>query len=467
LSTSSTDANCGASDGTATASVSGGTSGYTYAWAPSGGTASTANNLAAGSYTVTVTDANGCTAQSVVAVSNSGNLSVTTTQTDENCGAADGTATATASGGSGSYSYAWTSGGTNAVETGLTAGTYSVTVTDLGTGCVTVENVTITNVGAVTAVVSADLTICAGSQLTLTASGGTAYSWDDGSGVISTSSSFTVFPTVTTTYTVTVSDGNCTDVASVVITVNSVPSTTISGNTALCAGETTTLTATGGSTFLWGGGETTASITVTPGTNTTYSVVGSDNGCSSPAANAVVTVDDMPIAVAGSNVTTTYLSSGGNVSFNSSGSLGTNFDWNFGDANASNNANPAHAYTAAGLFTAELSVMNGGCSVVATDTISIEVLDDVGVEDGFLNAQIDVYPNPTDGQLNIAITGWSGNPLNLRLTDTRGRLVYVESYEGLHGDRTLSLNLEGEARGIYFLQMTSDGESKTVKVLRQ
>jgi PKD repeat protein len=465
--TSSTDANCGANDGTATVTASGGTSGYTYLWSPTGGTGATATALAAGTYSATVTDANGCTAQASVTVNNVGGLSVTTSQADENCGAADGTATATPIGGSGSYSYAWSSGGNAATETGLSGGTYTVIVTDLGNGCIATASVTIGSIGAVTAIVSPDLTICVGSQLTLTASGGTSYSWDDGSGVISTNSTVTVFPTATTIYTATVSDGNCSDVESVVVTVVSLPSTTISGNTSLCLGESTTLTASGGTSFLWAGGETTTSITVSPSTSTTYTVVGTANGCSSPTANVVVTVDDLPVAVAGSNVTTTYLSTGANVNFNSSGSQGTNFDWDFDDTNTSNSANPSHSYAAAGLFTVELSVTNGGCQIVATDTILIEVLDDVGIENGALNAQVDVYPNPTSSQLNIAVTDWSGKALQLRLTDTRGRLVYMESFEGLQGDHLLSLDLEDEARGVYFLQMTTDDERKTVKVLRQ
>ena len=84
LSTAVTDATCGASDGTASVSASGGTSPYTYLWS-NGQTSSTATGLAPGSYTVTVTDANNCTATATVGVSNVGAPSTTSTATNASC----------------------------------------------------------------------------------------------------------------------------------------------------------------------------------------------------------------------------------------------------------------------------------------------------------------------------------------------------------------------------------------------
>jgi len=121
----------GGSDGQATASGSGGVGSYTYLWS-NGQTTATATNLMASTYNVTVTDANGGNDVASVTITEPDVLLATiTTVTDESLpGAADGSATVTASGGTPPYGYLWSNGGTTATITGLTAGTYTVTVTD-------------------------------------------------------------------------------------------------------------------------------------------------------------------------------------------------------------------------------------------------------------------------------------------------------------------------------------------------
>jgi PKD repeat protein len=123
-------------NGQAAASVSGGTTPYTYLWS-NGATTATASNLCAGSYTVTVTDAAGCQTTSNATVSQPATLAVTGSGTDELNGN-DGTVSITTTGGTTGYTYSWTgpNGFTSTSEdlTGLAAGTYSVTVTDAN-GC--------------------------------------------------------------------------------------------------------------------------------------------------------------------------------------------------------------------------------------------------------------------------------------------------------------------------------------------
>ncbi|MFC5682459.1 SprB repeat-containing protein, partial [Flavobacterium sp. MAHUQ-51] len=107
---SKTDVSCnGGSNGTATVSPTGGTPSYTYSWSPSGGTAATATGLAAGSYTVTVTDANGCTATKSFTITQPTALNATAgSKTDVSCnGGSNGTATVSPTGGTPSYTYSW------------------------------------------------------------------------------------------------------------------------------------------------------------------------------------------------------------------------------------------------------------------------------------------------------------------------------------------------------------------------
>ncbi|MCR9066842.1 MAG: hypothetical protein NXI00_22920, partial [Cytophagales bacterium] len=114
-------------------SVTGGTTNYSYSWTPAGGSLATANNLAAGTYTVTVTDANGCNASATVNITQPNVLSASiSSQTNVSCnGLSDGAATVSVTGGTTNYSYSWTpAGGSLATANNLAAGTYTVTVTD-------------------------------------------------------------------------------------------------------------------------------------------------------------------------------------------------------------------------------------------------------------------------------------------------------------------------------------------------
>lgn len=206
-------------DGTATVTPAGGTSGYTYLWSDSQTTA-TATGLAAGTYSVTVTDANGCTATSSVTVYDP--LDATASEsTPVSCnGGSDAEITVTVTGGAAPYTYLWddASASTTATITGLSAGSYEVTVTDAN-GNTTTANVTI---GEPTQLVVAVGTVtdvtCTGNTdgaVTTTISGGTTsytFSWDNGETTQNLSG------VVEGTYVLTVTDANgCTETATAVV----------------------------------------------------------------------------------------------------------------------------------------------------------------------------------------------------------------------------------------------------------
>ncbi len=162
--------NCnGGADGSATVTVSGGTSPYTYLWSPVGGTNATASNLQAGNYTVNITDGNGCTTTASASVAEPVVMSVNVTGTGSvTCNSGnDGTATANVSGGTAAFTYVWSPGGaTSNALTGLSAGTYTVTVTDFN-GCSGSGSITITEPPALSTTANAPAEVC-GSQVTLT-----------------------------------------------------------------------------------------------------------------------------------------------------------------------------------------------------------------------------------------------------------------------------------------------------------
>ncbi|KIA95264.1 hypothetical protein OA88_21905, partial [Flavobacterium sp. JRM] len=161
------------SNASATVTATGGAGSYTYSWSPSGGTAATASGLTAGTYTVTVTDENGCFKDQSFTIIEPTAITTSGTHTNVSCnGQADGTATVTASGGSGALSYTWSpSGGTAATATGLTAGTYTVTVTDEN-GCFKDQSFTIIEP------VAHNLAVTFGGNNVLSASqSGATYQW--------------------------------------------------------------------------------------------------------------------------------------------------------------------------------------------------------------------------------------------------------------------------------------------------
>lgn len=132
-------------NGTATVMPSGGSPGYTYSWAPYGGTAATATGLAAGVYTVTITDSTSASISRTVTVTQpAAALTATTTNTGvTTSGGSDGTATVSPAGGTAPYTNFWTpTGGNSQTASGLAEGTYTATVVDAN-GCFATATATI------------------------------------------------------------------------------------------------------------------------------------------------------------------------------------------------------------------------------------------------------------------------------------------------------------------------------------
>ena len=293
---SQTNISCnGGSNGTATVAPGGGISPYTYSWSPSGGTGFTAIGLSAGSYTVTVTDIVGCTATRNFIITQPPAISATpASQTNISCfGGSNGAAAInTATGGAGGYTYNWTPGnptgdGTVSV-TGLTAGTWTCTVTDANT-CTTIVNFTITQPTIISTATAAQTNVScnggANGSASVTPSGGLGgytYSWSPSGGTAATATGLSAG-----TYTVTVTDANsCTATRSFIITQPTVISTATAAQTNVsCNGgsngsaSVTPSGGAGGYTYSWSPSGATAA-TATGLSAGTYTVTVTDaNSC--------------------------------------------------------------------------------------------------------------------------------------------------------------------------------------------
>lgn len=260
----STTANC--RNGTATVTGAGGTSPYTYVWSNAQATA-TRNNLSAGYYYVTITDALGCTANSGTYISQGIVISSTTNMTAEHCNDGNGTATVSPTNGSAPFTYLWSTGNTTSHITGLSAGGYSVNITD-NNGCTANSYVSVSKSSPVVASATATQTLCTvnNGSVTVTASGGTtpySYYWNSSPPQVTASAT----GLGAGSYNVTVTDAQgCIQHALATVTQSTTLSMSLQKTDPVCGGAPGSAIATvsGGSTpytYAWNTGSTTASVT--------------------------------------------------------------------------------------------------------------------------------------------------------------------------------------------------------------
>jgi gliding motility-associated-like protein len=280
-----------------TAIPSGGTLPYTYNWTPGGSTADTLANVGANSYTVTVTDANGCTASQTIVVTEPAVLSVSSIITNPSCNTiSDGAIDVTVTGGNLPYGFAWAGGSTATTEdlTGLLGGGYIVTVTD-GNGCVVTDSSTLVPVQSVNVFAGNDTTFCQNGSITLSAisTAATSFQWFQlgGSNVGSTASVVITPPTGTTSYYVQVDNGTgCTNSDTITISSNAMPTANAGTDATIIIGTSTVIggspTTASGNTIVWNplpglDNSTSANPVAAPVSTTTYTVtVTSPEGCS-------------------------------------------------------------------------------------------------------------------------------------------------------------------------------------------
>lgn len=311
-----TDANCNANNGQISLTVQYGYPAYTYLW-NDGTTTEDRVSLTTGTYTVTVTDSINCTISvSATVGQDNSTMSINHTSTMPSCnGGSNGSITATGTiGGVGPFTYTWSNGFTGAVNSGLTAGTYTVTSTS-STGCTVSKTITLGQPTVLTVSRNVFPITCNGfnnGAITTTPSGGTSpytFLWNSGA--------FTQNRTglAPGTYTVTVTDSRgCTASASGTITEPLQLNVTTSPSPLACSGGATGsvyTTVTGGVpayTYWWGGGVTTANrINVNAGT---YNVTVTDaNGCSANGSGTIPAYTPLTTSTASTTAVTCY---GGN-----------------------------------------------------------------------------------------------------------------------------------------------------------
>lgn len=327
--------------------------GYSYSWLPATGlTGTTTYNPGASpsvttTYTVTITDANGCTGSDSVKIYSDPQIIIAKTAIDVSCnGACNGQTIVIPSGGSGVYTYNWSSGCTTASCTNLCPGSYTVTVTD-SWGCTATADTAVTEppalLASITGQTPASCNAACDGTATAAASGGTpgstgyAYSWN----TLPAQNTAAASAMCAGPYAVTVTDSQgCQSTASVTITepapvvVPPIPVSTI------CIGSSTTITAApagGNGTYHYGWlpagtGADVPSVTVSPVVTSTYTVNVTDgNGCTSPPVVATVNVNP-PLTVTASGATAVCPGASAPISAVAGGGNGGPYTYNWGPA---------------------------------------------------------------------------------------------------------------------------------------
>ncbi|NBO61191.1 MAG: LamG domain-containing protein [Flavobacteriia bacterium] len=441
----------------------------TYAWSNGATTSSiTVTPAQTTAYTCTVTMNGTTTTQSqTITVNALPNVSAGTNQTI--C-----TGTSITLSGSGASTYTWNNGVINGVSfTPNNTQTYTVTGTD-GNGCTNTAQTTVT-VNALPMVgAGTNQTVCAGTSVTLSGSGASTYTWNNG---VSNGVSFT--PNNTQTYTVTGTDGNgCTNTAQTTVTVNALPMVGAGMNQTVCAGTSVTLSGSGASTFTWNNGVTNG-VSFTPNNTQTYTVTGTDgNGCANtaqvlvtvanPSSSSITETACLSYTLNGQNYTqsgtyeqnlTNVLGCDSTLTLNltilplpnlpniyialnnvlsTDAQPNTFYQWIYCTSGLpiANATDTFYTATINGVYAVEAS---NSCGTVSSDCITIS---NSGIYE-YVD-QLKLFPNPTKDFL--IIDGLKESAINFELRDVTGRLILIGTLDASNNSLDMSPFSEGNYR---------------------
>lgn len=284
------------------------------------------------------------------------------------------------------------------------------------------------------------------------------YDWSTGH---NTQTVFILADTITTTTTIDIyaedAYGLYTE-KTVVLILDPGPYVDLGNDTLICGDTVFTLDAGNPQmNYNWSTGHTSQTIDVSQ--NGQYSVeVMHNNGCTHED-SIVVTFEAFPIA------TFVYTDTNINsfVNFNSGGSYGSSYVWDFGDGNGAYIQDPKHYYTQQGSYTVTLTVENE-CGVdVYSQTITVV---HIGIDDPSAFADVSVYPNPSEGLFTIDIATVKNQDIQLSLTNVQGQAVQSEWLKNVSNAKH-TLDLSTVAKGIYYLKLQAGTEIIVKKLVIQ
>lgn len=347
-----------------------------------------------------------------------------------------------------------------------TAGTYSLEVRTSFTGDLAPTNDVITRSVVLSAtpnvptVTTGSTSFCSGSNVTLTAAStttGATYQWYLNGTAINGATSASYTANTAGSYTATaIVGGSCASPASAATTLTvkttpAAPSLSASGSYTICTGDSVTLTAssaTPGVTYNWfKNGNLIAGVTTAiykAKTSGTYTVTATANGCGSPVSIArTVTVNSIPF-------TPTVTQSGSVLT--SSASTGN--QWYKNNAIIPGATAKNYTVTSSGTYKAVVTINN--CSSLPSNSVNMTI---AGLGEDMAGLDVKVYPNPSNGLYNIELP--QGKVHELTVTDLTGKVISNQKVNS----KTIELDLQKSAKGIYILKLQSEGKTAIRKLV--
>lgn len=430
------------------------TTATTYNWSNSANTSSI-NVTTSGTYTVTVSNASGCSAVStpiVVTVNPLPAANVSPGGPTTFCQGGSVILTSTSG-----TTYLWNNNSSTQSILATTSGSYIVTVTDAN-GCSNSSTPVVVTVNALptaTATPNGNTSFCTGDSLEICATGGTGFLWS------TAEMTSCIWVNATGAYNVQVTDANgCTSPVSNTVNVNvsatPPPTVNVSGDSVLCDGETVELCSSPADSYLWSNGDTTQCITVNAA-DVYYVSVTNANQCDGIglSGDVTITVNAAPTAA--------FTSSGfyPTLTFTNASTGATAYTWDFGDGNSSSQASPTHFYQTEGTYTVCLVAENAsGC----TDTLctSVDVL--TALEPVQAISSMQLFPNPAELEATLELTLADHAALTVQVISLTGEVIFtqVDAQPASHVQYTLDLSRM--PAGMYLVKATTATSTQVMRL---
>jgi hypothetical protein len=260
----------------------------------------------------------------------------------------------------------------------------------------------------------------------------------------------------TITYTYTDPNG-CSNLASSSIVVNGSPNVNLGSDITQCAGSVTLNAQNPGSIYAWSTSQSSQSITVS--STGVYSVTAINNDGCTDADTINVTINALPVANAGANTTICVSES---IVLTANPGMAA-YQWQFGSFTANSQAITASP----GQTTTYVLTITDANGCMDMDTVVITVDPCVGIADNSLESAVTVMPNPSTGMFNLVIADANIAQLNVDILDIQGQLVYSATEINISGTYTKEMNLEGFAKGVYYLRLNTGAKVSTHKLIIQ
>ncbi|MBK9177196.1 MAG: T9SS type A sorting domain-containing protein [Flavobacteriales bacterium] len=407
----------------------------------------------AGTYTLTVTNEEGCESTCSITVTTTpppvctiiGSTSFCLGEPSKLCGPED------------AYSYLWSTGETTECIDVTVAGTYTLTVTN-EEGCESTCSITVTTTPPPVCTIGVALSCVENATMLCAPNGDYTYLWSTGE----TSACINI--TTGGAYSVTVTNANgCSSMCSIPVTVASGPECIITGNTTFCEGELNKLCGPeDAASYLWSTGETTECIDVTQAGTYTLTVTNA-NECAS---DCIISVTVTAIGPTGDIAGPIAVATNAEVSYSIDPVPGADsYEWTLPEGwTGETTGLVINAVTDGTNSTDQLCVHAwfGDCAGPET-CITVSFITGITDVDG--SPWFTIMPNPSNGGFQLIPSGVHSGPIHIMVFDVLGQMVVAPMV--LSGTQSTMLHMENEADGAYFLRATSGAGTKVFELLIQ